>query len=311
MKSETPDSIHGRLLESAHISGYSFGRACRNLEWLIDEDRWKTVGQGFEDINDFLATIDLSHFKIAIEQRKQLSKKLAAIEATEREAARLLGVSAATSHRDRLASNEAKTDPISSVNEEEDDLASNEAKTDPPPPTQSGEKAEEVAGKKAHRTQFTGEDEWYTPLEYIEAAREVMGDIDLDPATSEFGQNRIKAKKHYTIENNGLDEEWQGRVWLNPPYSQPNIDIFIKKISKEYKAGNVKEAIILTHNHTDTGWFHRAARSASKICFTKGRINYEGPTGEIAHPTQGAAFFYYGTKTEKFISIFQQFGFIR
>jgi len=37
---------------------------------------------------------------------------------------------------------------------------------------------------KGHRTKGTGQNEWFTPDKYIQAAREVMGDIDLDPATS-------------------------------------------------------------------------------------------------------------------------------
>jgi hypothetical protein len=37
---ETPNIVYGRLLESAHISGYSFERVCAELEWLLEEDRW-------------------------------------------------------------------------------------------------------------------------------------------------------------------------------------------------------------------------------------------------------------------------------
>lgn len=70
----------------------------------------------------------------------------------------------------------------------------------------------------AHRTSFTGENEWYTPIKYIELARDVLGEIDIDPATSEFGQSRIQAKKHYTKETDGLKEEndWCGWMWLYP-----------------------------------------------------------------------------------------------
>lgn len=161
------------------------------------------------------------------------------------------------------------------------------------------------------RISFTGENEWYTPLIYIEAARQVLGTIKLDPATSEFGQKRIQAIQYYTKDDDGLKYQWSGPMWLNPPYSQPLIAQFIKKTVHEYNASNITEAIILTHNYTDTEWFHELESIASLLCFTKGRIKYEKEDGTIAAPTQGACFFYLGENEAKFNSIFSQFGFIR
>ncbi|MFH2034718.1 MAG: DNA N-6-adenine-methyltransferase [Candidatus Margulisiibacteriota bacterium] len=161
------------------------------------------------------------------------------------------------------------------------------------------------------RTSFTGDNEWYTPIQYIEAAREVMGSIDLDPATSAFGQSRIKADTAYTEQRDGLSLEWSGNVWLNPPYSQPLIFQFIEKLVSEWTAGNLEQAILLTHNFTDTAWFHLAESEAALLCFTKGRVKFEKEDRVRAAPTQGSAFFYFGERTKEFTEIFGQFGFIR
>ena len=75
-------------------------RACIGLEWLLDDNRWKTVGKGYENINDFLSTINLSQFKIAVDQRKKLAKRLEDMQATQRAAAAALGVSHVTIHND-------------------------------------------------------------------------------------------------------------------------------------------------------------------------------------------------------------------
>lgn len=93
---ETPNTVHGRLLEAVHISGYTFERAYAELEWLLDEDRWKSVGAGYADIDAFLATIDFSEFRTAIDQRKKLAKRLAELHAQQQATARLLGVSEQT-----------------------------------------------------------------------------------------------------------------------------------------------------------------------------------------------------------------------
>ncbi len=111
---ETPNTVHGRLLEAVHISGYSFERACSELEWLLEEDRWQQIGGGFDDINAFLSTIDLSEFRIAIDQRKKLAKRLQEIEASQRATAKMLGVDEGTIRGDlgkRSAENSAPIIP--------------------------------------------------------------------------------------------------------------------------------------------------------------------------------------------------------
>lgn len=161
-----------------------------------------------------------------------------------------------------------------------------------------------------HRAQGTGENEWYTPPDIIEAAREVLGAFDLDPASNDTAQETVRAKKYFTQDDDGLTQEWHGCVWLNPPYSQPAITHFVEKLVAEYQSGRVTEAILLTHNYTDTSWFHTAASACTAVCFTRGRIAFLSPTGEKAAPTQGQAFTYFGDNVEKFREHFASLGFV-
>ena len=86
-------------------------------------------------------------------------------------------------------------------------------------------------------TEGTGEFERYTPAQYIAAARRVLGEIDLDPASCEVAQGIVKAVQYFTAKDDGLKQEWHGRVWLNPPYAQPLIAQFVSKLIAERKAG--------------------------------------------------------------------------
>jgi phage N-6-adenine-methyltransferase len=157
----------------------------------------------------------------------------------------------------------------------------------------------------------TGNNEWFTPAQYIEAAREVMGEIDLDPATHPVAQQIVRAISHYTAADNGLVQPWHGRVWLNPPYAAPLVGQFIAKLVDEVTARNVAQAIVLTHNYTDGAWFHHAESAADLLCFTRGRVKFVDPDGDECMPTQGQAFFYYGPHGDRFRNVFSQFGFVR
>ena len=56
-ETDLPVEIYGRLLEGAYMAGHSFERVCTHLEWLLQEDRWRKVGRGFDDVNAFLGSI--------------------------------------------------------------------------------------------------------------------------------------------------------------------------------------------------------------------------------------------------------------
>lgn len=164
----------------------------------------------------------------------------------------------------------------------------------------------------AHNPQKAGgEDEWYTPSNYVEAARKVMGCIDLDPASSHAAQETVQAERFFSIENDGLTQEWGGKVWMNPPYSDPLIHHFSEKLIAEVTADRVQQAIVVTHNCTDTLWFHRLEEISAALCFTRGRIAFVDPQGDRTSPTRGHVFFYIGDDVEKFSEVFKQFGFIR
>lgn len=161
---------------------------------------------------------------------------------------------------------------------------------------------------KPHVAHNSGNNEWYTPSEYIEAARTVMGGIDLDPASNDTANKTVKADNYYTIENDGLTKRWHGKVFMNPPYSGDLITPFCNKIASHYRNGDILEAIVLVNNATETNWFNTLIENAGAVVFPKGRIKYWMPSGETGTPLQGQAFIYFGDNPEGFMKEFKAFG---
>lgn len=169
-------------------------------------------------------------------------------------------------------------------------------------------KAREIL-TKPHVSNNSGNNEWYTPSEFCESARVVMGSITLDPASCKVANKQVKATKFFTADQDGLTRSWAGCVWLNPPYGQPLIADFAKKLIEEWQSGSIEHAIALVNNATETAWFQMLLSEASAVCLKAGRIKFLDASGQPANtPLQGQAFVYYGSNVKGFIAEFSKHG---
>jgi len=159
--------------------------------------------------------------------------------------------------------------------------------------------------------QPTKSNEWYTPALYIEAARKVMGTIDLDPASCADANQTVKALYYYTQAENGLAHRWYGNVWCNPPYTQvvpghSSIKAWVSKAHRLYQEGAIEQCILLIPNDTSTKWFEWLWEYP--ICFPPKRIKFLIPGRKVDQPTFGTCFVYMGLHEQRFVETFSLFG---
>ena len=158
-----------------------------------------------------------------------------------------------------------------------------------------------IEAKKPHVTNNSGNNEWYTPKEYVEIARKSMGSIDCDPASSEVANKTVQSEVFYTCDDDGLQKDWNGNVWMNPPYSTDLINQFSEKLINQIEQGNTKQACVLVNNATETKWFQLMAEKAQAIWFIKSRIKFLNASGIPQNtPLQGQCILYFGDNIDSF-----------
>lgn len=144
--------------------------------------------------------------------------------------------------------------------------------------------------------------EHYTPKKIIDATLWCLGEIDLDPCSNSHETPNVPAALHYTAEDDGLAQEWHGRVYMNPPYGR-EIGAWVDKLIHEHKHGGVTYAIALLPARTDTQWFVKLRDYP--VCFVTGRLTFIGNDDPAPFPS---AVFYLGDDIEQFYYAFVELG---
>ena len=170
---------------------------------------------------------------------------------------------------------------------------------------------EALAPKKSppHVTNNSGDNEWYTPAPIVDAARAIMGTIDLDPASSAKANEVVKATHYYTPEYDAFRPgPWRGNLWMNPPYESGLVVAFVDRLIIEVRL-YPRPAIVLVNNATETKWGQDLLAEAVVVCFPSGRIRFEKSDGVRNTPLQGQMIVGLGTvDIERFIQEYKEIG---
>lgn len=165
---------------------------------------------------------------------------------------------------------------------------------------QAEEEQPEASTQNVHFSSETPEH--YTPAHVLEAVAKLMGAIDLDPCSNSKTDPNVPAQVHYTKEDDGLQQKWAGRTYLNPPYGR-GIQDWVGKLVTSFESGDVSEAIALVPARTDTQWWQLLRNYP--CCFVTGRLTFIGNDDPAPFPS---AIYYLGERHDDFFREFSAFG---
>lgn len=120
-------------------------------------------------------------------------------------------------------------------------------------------------------------DEWYTPT-YIFDGLGCTFDLDVAPS------NEAQVPAHRLLDGDGLTVEWDGFVWMNPPYGGRNG--LVPWLTKFLVHGN---GIALVPDRTSAPWFQAAAKRSDLLLFLSPKVKFIAPGGTVGKsPSTGS-----------------------
>ena len=132
--------------------------------------------------------------------------------------------------------------------------------------------------------------EWYTP-KYIFDAMEVVFDLDVAaPLVPNF--YHVPCESRITKVDCGLRSNWDGFVWMNPPFgNQKNKLLWINKFIEH---GN---GIALMPDRSSASWWQLFCKNSDVILNVSKKIKFIRPDGTTGDsPSNGTTLFAIGAK---------------
>jgi phage N-6-adenine-methyltransferase len=149
-------------------------------------------------------------------------------------------------------------------------------------------------------------DEFATPSFFWQPIADAVDGFDLDPAAG--ANDEFRADVQYTKEDDGLAQDWFGKVWLNPPFSLKSE--FLQKTIEEIVAGRVDLVVVLLPVDTSTDWFHDYVSQASAVFFLNGRLRFSGPGASNRDPNFGIMLAVFGECPEDLLDVLSANGMV-
>lgn len=125
-------------------------------------------------------------------------------------------------------------------------------------------------------------DDWETPQELFDELNNEFH-FTLDPCAN---SNNYKCKNYYTLQEDGLKQNWAGhRVFCNPPYGR-KVYAWVKKCYEESLKDNTI-VVLLINSRTDTKYFHEFLykKPNVELRFLKGRLKFVGAMSPAPFPS--------------------------
>ena len=121
-------------------------------------------------------------------------------------------------------------------------------------------------------------DLWATPQAYFDAVSAQHGPFTLDVCAT---PENAKCTRYFTKETDGLAQQWDGVVWMNPPYGREIID-WMRKAYLSACCG--AKVVCLVPARTDTEWWHEFAMKG-EITFIRGRLKFGDAKSSAPFPS--------------------------
>lgn len=167
----------------------------------------------------------------------------------------------------------------------------------------------------AGRTVIGNSRDWCTPVKYVKAVKQMLGEIHLDPCSNHWSV--VEAKTEWRLPDaDGLKQEWNyPTIYVNPPYGSDQdrgtrIIDWLRKCSEAHTERGSEVIALVPIAANTKHWKFYVWPTAASICFlydTRVRFLVEGRDDGKGSP-MACAIVYWGNDKEKFASIFRQHG---